>query len=101
MLWLVTMMIQTNAKRLYMSSTGLDVTMSEWCDLVMDGLSLRDLPYEVGHRLFKEPKTPRNCKICYQMTKKQHPTVWRCRMCHVVCRNCDLSGSHLKFVSPC
>lgn len=96
LIWILTMMLQVNARKLYESSNATYLSADEWLLLLIENLSNFN-----DHHIQKAQKRKRRayCKPCYHLKKKRSRTVWECKAClGAVCKQCDSDGSHEKFV---
>ena len=100
-LWVLTMLVSVNAKKVYESATG-NVGMNgrKWRDIVRNVLlNPDDSPHPESKKL--PPKTVKSleCKSC-RMRGVARPkrTRWRCAKCGPICDQCEALGTHREFV---
>lgn len=100
-MWIVTMMLVVNAKRLYISASGKpEPSLPAWRKTVWRALA--DTPQDATHpdsiRVRKGPKA--KCKSCYSSRGgHETTTTWRCQSCGAICKSCQHDGTHLQHAS--
>ena len=88
LLWIVMVVIQVNASRLYMSAAETIVSTTEWSEMAYKALAKLDQPFKVAHTIERGSRYV-YCKPCYAMlSKKRTRTKYVCDRCGGVCEEC-------------
>ena len=109
-MWILTMLIVVNARRLYLSATVAsdrliqqDSGLAEWRVQVWramaNAVTPNSVPFGDTHpqSALVPDEASRKCKSCWSSKHKtQRMTKWQCPSCGHICPTCQEDGTHLK-----
>lgn len=95
MIWLFSMIICTNGKKVFESAIGRAIDPKIWRGLVQDSLSMWNSPCKLEK---SSEGRCRSCQFFYHHIRRPRHQIWKCFRCQHICRQCHSDGSHKRYL---
>jgi hypothetical protein len=96
MMWLISMLIGVNGKKVFESASGKSIGNEEWRERVMDSLTRWNAPCELRKG---KVGSCRSCRHFFGHLRRPREQIWVCFRCQNICKQCDADGSRARYAN--